>query len=73
MAHVICGVLTAHLPRFRISDNPMVSSETYIEVSGKQRATIRVSDWKVVEGEASEGLIKRAKDVYKAFLIHVNS
>jgi len=61
------------LPRFTCSHNPMVSNEMYIEVHGKERVTLRVSDWVVLEGEASEGLIKRTRDWYKSYTKFINS
>ena len=55
-----------------VGDNPLSGSELYIIHARKPMCIIRAHDFQVIEGEASDGLILRAKDWYIAYLAFIN-
>lgn len=60
------------LPRFMVADNPLTGPELYIIHTRKPLCIVRAADMVVIEGTASDKLLKRLTDWFRNYLEFIN-
>lgn len=60
------------LPRFMVADNPLTGSELYIIHAREPLCILNTHDFSVVEGNADEKMINRAKAWFINYLFFIN-